>query len=482
MELLRDNWHWFVAAADLALALAASAHVVLYKRDARSAVSWVGVIWLTPLIGSLLYYLFGINRIRRRARRMRRRRGPARHAPRPGAVAPRALDGLSPAEWPHLESLGRLVGEVTGQALLPGNRVQMLRGGAAAYPAMLQAIQSATTSVGLSTYIFDNDTAGALFVTALRDAAARGVAVRVLVDGIGVHYSWPTILRTLRRAGVTAASFLPKLLPGSFAYANLCNHRKVLVVDGRVGFTGGMNIRAGHDASLRPRHPIQDTHFRLEGPAVTHLQTVFADDWEFASREPLHGDAWFPKLEPCGPTLARGVSSGPDDEIERMRLVYLGALNCARKSVRIMTPYFLPDPGLVAALNVAALRGVEVDILLPAQNNLRLVQWASTGLLPQVLEHGCRVWLVPPPFDHSKLMLVDAAWVLLGSANWDPRSLRLNFEFDVECYDTTLAAELESLVLDRRAAARRLTPDELNRRSLPLKLRDGVARLLTPYL
>lgn len=482
MDLLHENWHWFVAAADLVFGLAASAHVVLHKRDARSAVAWVGVIWLTPLLGSALYYLFGINRIHRRARRMRRRRGPARHAPRPGAAPPHGFAGLSSSERPHLESLARLVGEVTGHTLLPGNRVEMLRGGARAYPAMLQAIESATTSVGLSTYIFDNDAAGALFVAALRGAAARGVAVRVLVDGIGVHYSWPTILRTLRRAGVSAASFLPKMLPSYFAYANLCNHRKVLIVDGRIGFTGGMNIRAGHDARLASRHPIQDTHFRIEGPAVAHLQTVFADDWEFATREPLQGETWFPKLSECGPALARGVSSGPDDEIERMRLVYLGALNCARTSVRIMTPYFLPDPGLVAALNVAALRGVEVDLLLPARNNLRLVQWASTGLLPQVLEHGCRVWLVSPPFDHSKLMVVDGAWVLLGSANWDPRSLRLNFEFDVECYEAALAAELEALILERRAAARRLTLDELARRRLPLKLRDGVARLLTPYL
>src|SRR5262249_52682048 len=160
-----------------------------------------------------------------------------------------------------------------------------------------------------------------------------------------------------------------------------------------------------------------------------------ADDWAFTTGEVLRGERWFPRLEPAGEALARGIADGPDEDFERLRLTLLGAITCARSSVAIVTPYFLPDAALITTLNVAAMRGVEVDILVPAEGNLRVVQWAATAQLWQVLQRGCRVWLTPPPFDHTKLTVVDGTWVLLGSSNWDPRSLRLNFEFAPGCYD-----------------------------------------------
>ena len=227
-----------------------------------------------------------------------------------------------------------------------------------------------------------------------------------------------------------------------------------MVVDGRVGFTGGMNIREGCLLELHPRHPVRDLHFRVEGPAVTHLQEVLAEDWAFITGELLQGPRWFPPPEPAGSTLARGITDGPDEDFERLRMTLLGAITAARSSVIVVTPYFLPDATLVNTLNVAAMRGVQVDILLPAEGNLRVVQWASTAQLWQVLERGCRVWLTPPPFDHTKLMVVDGAWVLLGSSNWDPRSLRLNFEFDLECYDRGLGESLQRWLRDERLRQR----------------------------
>jgi cardiolipin synthase len=262
----------------------------------------------------------------------------------------------------------------------------------------------------------------------------------------------------------------------------LRNHRKTLVIDGRIGFIGGINLRAAHDLSVPSRYPVQDLHFRIDGPVVAQLQTVFVDDWSFCTGETLKGNHWFPKLKSPGRVLARGISSGPDDNNDKLRMTYLGALSCARTSVRIVTPYFLPDIGLISALNVTAMRGVQVDIILPEQNNLRFVQWASTAMLWQMLEHGCRIWLTPPPFDHTKLLLVDGVWTLLGSANWDPRSLRLNFEFDVECYDRELAASLENFVKSKLQKARPVTLADVNRRSLAVRLRDGIALLFTPYL
>ena len=215
---------------------------------------------------------------------------------------------------------------------------------------------------------------------------------------------------------------------------------------------------------------------------MAQLQSVFVDDWAFCTGELLQGQPWFSTVVPDGPVLARGISGGPDDDFETLRLTLLGAIACARSSVLVVTPYFLPDASLIAALNVAALRGVQVDIVLPAENDLALVKWASTALLWQVLERGCRVWLSPPPFDHTKLMLVDELWTLLGSANWDPRSLRLNFEFNVECYDRGLATSLTDLVRSKIRQSRPLNLADMDGRSLPIRLRDGVARLFSPYL
>jgi cardiolipin synthase A/B len=347
---------------------------------------------------------------------------------------------------------------------------------------MLRAIEEAQSSISLASYIFDNDRTGRRFADALAAAVARGVEVRVMIDDIGARYSFPSIVGPLRKQGVRVARFMPTLVPGWFAYSNLRSHRKILVADGRIGFTGGMNIRDGHDLSLSPAHPIRDHHFRIEGPVVAQLQEVFVDDWAFSTGEVLGGEKWFPDLKPAGTALARGIATGPDEDADKLRLTLEGALACAQSSVIIVTPYFLPEAPLIAALNIAALRGVEVDVILPEANNLTLVKWASTALLWQVLQRGCRIWLSPPPFDHTKLMLVDRGWTLLGSANWDPRSLRLNFEFDVECYDFELAENLHHWACEKRAQARQVTLADVDGRPLPIRLRDGIVRLFTPYL
>ncbi len=263
---------------------------------------------------------------------------------------------------------------------------------------------------------------------------------------------------------------------------NMRTHRKILVVDGRAGFTGGMNIRAGNCLKKHPRQPVQDIHFRVRGPVITRLQEAFADDWLFTTGEALRGDSWFPEPQACGTVLARGIADGPDEDFEKLLWTLLGALSIARRSVRIVTPYFLPDAAILSSLNLAAMRGVKVEILLPSENNLPVVQWASRAMWWQVLEHGCRIWLTQPPFDHSKLMIVDGCWALVGSANWDARSLRLNFEYNLECYDAALAGRLEALIESKRAGAREVTMKDVDSRGLPIRLRDGVARLLAPYL
>lgn len=478
---LHQAWPYVFVGLTFLLSLVASLHALLRKRDTRAVVLWVGLIWLLPIGGALLYWILGVNRIKRAAILLR---GDLDHFLAPSAVVPctpAAIETLAP-ESRHLRALAELVERVVMRPLVPGNRIELLRDGDEAFPAMLDAIRQARVSISLATYIFDRDELGLEFARELGKAVKRGVQARVLIDATGTRYSVPSILGPLRREGVRFARFLPTFPFWQLLSLNLRNHRKILVVDGRAGFTGGMNLRVGHWLAKAPRSPVKDLHFRLEGPVVAHLQEAFADDWLFTTREALRGEAWFPRLEPVGLTIARGIADGPDEDFEKLRWAMLGALSIARKSVRIATPYFLPDPTLIAALNLAAMRGVEVDILLPARSNLPFVQWASQAHWWQLLERGCRIWLSPPPFDHTKLFVVDDFWSLIGSTNWDPRSLRLNFEFNVECYDPQLARQLSEWFLERVRHSHQSSLREVDSRSLPVRIRDGLARVLTPYL
>ncbi len=463
-----------IAAAVFLVAVASAVHAVLQRREAGAVIAWVGLIFLLPLAGSVLYWLFGINRIRRRARALREG-----HAPSPLPRPSLAVDPKLNERWRGLLGSGDALSPF---AVSPGNRVTPLFDGDQAYAAMLEAIDGAQRGIALATYIFDTDRIGRLFAERLRAASERGVEVRVLIDGIGARYSRRSMLAHLRRLGVRSAAFLPVHLPRSFAVFNLRNHRKLLVVDGKTGFTGGMNIRQGHCRSDPGRHPIHDLHFRIDGPVVEQLQTVFAEDWAFATGEQLSGPAWEASGAAVGTALCRGLPDGPDEDFEVLQFTLLAALAEARERVTIITPYFLPDVGLLSALKTAALRGVQVDLMLPRRGNLRLVEWASNPLHTELVERGCRIWLTPPPFNHSKLMLVDGSWVLFGSGNWDPRSLRLNFEFNLECYDGALVRDLTAWATGLREQSQLLTLQEIRSRPLLLRLRDGAARLLTPYL
>jgi cardiolipin synthase len=470
-------WPHLATGFDILAALFASIHVLLHKRDTRAATLWIGVVWLIPIIGSACYLVLGVNRIRRRAVKLGVHKTYSRDVP--DDLGEPEHDGAE-----HLKHIARVVNRVVTQPLTAGNGIEPLVNGDEAFPAMLAAIESSKKSISLCTYIFDNDTSGTKFVAALEGAIRRGVAVRVLVDAAGIRYSWPPITRRLRAAKIPFAKFLPAsiLTPWRVATINLRNHRKVLIVDGKMAFTGGMNIRQGNVLTEKPAHAVQDLHFRVAGPVVEELQETFVNDWAFATEEVLDGEVWFPELGEAGNVIARVVPDGPDGDFENARLTLLAALAEAQTSVQVITPYFLPDTALVSALNLASLRGVRVDIILPSKNNLPYVQWASQALWWQVLERDCHIWLTPPPFDHSKLMIVDGHWVFLGSANWDTRSLRLNFELNIECYGRDFAREMRKVVEKKISGAREVTLAEADGRALPVKLRDATARLFSPYL
>ena len=332
---------------------------------------------------------------------------------------------------------------------------------------MLAAIESAKKSVSLSTYIFDNDASGQKFVAALARAVKRGVEVRVLIDAAGTRYSWPPITWQLRHAKIPFARFLPASLftPWRVATINLRNHRKSLIVDGH-----RLHRRHEHPPRQRPCRTTETSRCRIcisasKARSSRNCRRPSPTTGRSAARETLDGDLWFPELaKDSGNVIARVITDGPDGDFEKARWTLLAALAEAQTSVQIVTPYFLPDTALISALNLAALRGVRVDIILPAKNNLPFVHWASRAMWWQVLERGCHLWLTPPPFDHSKLMIVDGHWVLFGSANWDARSLRLNFELNVECYGRDFAQEWKRSSNKKFAAAREVTLAEADGR------------------
>jgi cardiolipin synthase len=377
----------------------------------------------------------------------------------------------------QLECLGRAL---SGRPLLPGNRLTVLHDGEATFPAMLAAIEEARESIWLSSYIFDPDRVGQAFVEALAHAVERGVRVRVLVDGVGELYALPRrITPRLRAAGVPAARFLPPRWLPPVSWMNLRNHRKVLTVDDRVAFTGGMNLSVRHCTGDGARHRATDVHFRLEGPVAAQLAEVVAEDWQFVTGEELPAPE---PSEPAGEADCRVLVDGPNEDLDRLKLLLVGAVATAKRRVAIMTPYFLPPRELIAALQAAALRGLEVDLLLPAQNNLPYVHWATRNMLWEVLQWGVRVHYQPPPFAHGKLFLVDGEYAVVGSANLDPRSLRLNFELVVETWDRETVSGLQAHFDGLLAHSRAVDLAEVDGRPWYERLRDASAWVFSPYL
>ncbi len=388
-----------VGGVHVMMAAAVTVHVLMTKRDVPAAIGWIGMAWLAPVLGTLLYVGFGINRVKRRARRLK---GPVRSV---GALVAGDLPSEDPAE-----RLKAAIGKITGQAMASGKAVEILKCGDQAYPQMLAAIDGAKFHIRLATYIFRTDDVGLQFIGALVRAHRRGVRIRVLIDGFGGGFVRSSAYHKLRRQGVPVSRFLHSTLPWKMPFLDLRLHKKSLVVDGESAFVGGLNIGAENLVAKQPKSPVRDTHFRLEGTIVRQIEQAFDDDWSFTTGEEAMGTVSSGQ-EPgsCG-LAARTIVAGPDQEVDQLILVLLSAINQARRSIRLATPYFLPDEQLITALQLAALRGVQVQIVLPAHNNHPLVGWGARTHIRPLLQSGCLVWQNPPPFDHSKLTTIDGEW------------------------------------------------------------------------
>jgi cardiolipin synthase A/B len=477
-----SGYYWLLIAVFLLFAWATALHALLNKRDPRAALSWIALCILFPPLGALLYILFGVNRVRTQGRRLG---GPLTLLLHVGGERTEEREGpaMLPSVVPRaFQPIAKLSDRITLRALLGGNRVEPLINGEEAFPAMLAAIGNARQSVYLSTYIMETNGTGRGFIAALRAAVGRGVDVRVILDGVGEYYSFPRAGTLLKRAKVPVARFFPPtLLPPSF-FINLRNHRKIMVVDGCEGYTGGMNIGDRHlaaDPSKADR--VEDLHFRIVGPVVAQMEQTFLADWHFCTgrEDPLPNCCG---ASHAGEAFCRVVADGPNDDIDRLAMILVGAAAAAHERIFIMTPYFLPSRELVGALQSAALRGVAVHILLPAKNNLPYVKWASDNMLWELLKHGVRIAYQPPPFVHTKMFLVDDVYSIVGSANIDPRSLRLNFEMVLEIFDPAVNQALRARFVQALARSRETTMAEMDGRSLSVRIRDSLCWLFTPYL
>ncbi|GAB6887296.1 cardiolipin synthase [Desulfothermus okinawensis JCM 13304] len=439
---------------------------------------------MLPPIGPILYFLFGINRVKLKAKKIRWFWPDVINT---NLEFPHHKQNTSNSSCrffvipPDFHQIAKISDSISKYPLLSDNNIEILYNGDDAYPSMIYQIKQAKESIFFQTYIFERKMIGKQFVEALKEAKDKGVDVRVIVDGIGEWYSVPIIGPYLRKHDIPFTRFLPPRIYPFSPLINLRNHRKILVIDGKVAFTGGINIRDKHVLSqYKKKNKIQDVHFKLTGPIVTQLEEIFIHDWFFCTGEKIKKKRLPP--EPKGEAICRCITVGPDDDLNSLTILLVGAISLAKEYIYIMTPYFLPNREIIGALQSAALRGVDVRIILPEKNNIPYVHWATRNMLWELLMYGVKVYFQPPPFCHSKIFVLDGFYSLIGSANLDYRSLRLNFELVVETFCKKLATRLTDHINKTMEKSREVTLHEVDSRPFWEKLRDSICWLFTPYL
>lgn len=480
-----------VGLGHLVLGLLLTYDILMHKHRPVSAVLWLGMVWLFPYAGVLLYLTFGKDRIHRstRAREAAEalvaqramahptaerllsssERNEARYAGHPAERILRATDRVCRSTW-----------------LVPGNRVTLLVDGDEYYPELLAAIDGARDSVHLQTFIYARDEFGWELLDRLKAKAREGVTVRLLYDRFGSSEAFFTrMFKAAGEAGVHARSISQaNPLKGRFQI-NLRNHRKVVVIDGRTAFVGGINIGNENLSGYTNGAPIRDYHTLVEGPAVADLQLQFLKDWYYATREPLSSmlqSAMFPRLPDDGPALVKVLHGGPVRLGGSLDDAYFTAITAAEHTLRITTPYFVPDEPIVEAIRSAALKGVAVDLVVPHKNNHWYTGAAARSLYGLLLEVGVRIHERRPPFMHAKALVVDDHVSIIGSANLDYRSLHLNFETNMQVADSAFTSALSQQIdreIDRSVL---VTQEEHESRPVSRRLVQNFCFLFQPLL
>lgn len=450
--------------------------VLLRRKEPAATTAWIFAILLMPFIGAVAFLAFGNDRMAKQAIARKDRKRKVRTA------LPRIMvDTGSPIDIKGQLQLYKLLENVNQLPVLMGNHVEVFQDMNQNYSRQLEAIESARHHIHIEYYIFQPDTIGHRFQTALIAAARRGVEVRFLYDAVGSMGLTRSFLRNMRDEGIEVAPFIPFNLLARRWIFNFRNHRKILVVDGHFGFLGGANIGEeylGHGAA----GDWADTHLALTGPAVNHLQRVFAEDWAFASGNQLTRSEYYPRLPQTGSVIAQIVAGGPDQPVPVYKQLYFSAVTNAVEKVRITTPYFVPTEATLLALTAAARRGVDVRVLVPNQSTHTFVKLASESYYEDLLEAGVKIYEFDRGFLHSKIVTVDSRWSVAGTANFDNRSMVLNFEIGIALYDVSLTLQLDKAFDENLKHSTQINLEQWKQRSLVKRVIQSLARLFSSIL
>lgn len=454
-----------------------SVEAVMETRTPQGAVAWATTLNLFPYLAVPAYWVFGhtefesygvirdLNRekfipIREQVASSLQRQGLAREPSHP---------------------LGKMLESLSDLGPTSGNTTTLLVNGRETYRSMHEAIENAKHYILFQTYILRDDPTASKFKDQLIEKANQGVKIHVLYDEIGSLKLDEDFIREMLAAGIEVTPFTTNLRDGRKYQLNFRNHRKILVVDGKVGFTGGLNIGGEYLGKDETLTPWRDTHIRVSGPAATVLQLPFAEDWYWATGNVLEDIDWeaSPSSE-GGDATVICIPTGPADPLETCSLFFLAAINSAQERLWIATPYFVPDVQILSALKLAVLRGVDVRLIVPDLNDSTLVEYSSYSYLDEVKEAGIRTYRYQKGFLHQKTMVIDQNIGVVGSANMDNRSFRLNFEIILSVHDQAFAAEMERMFLQDFADSNELGSADLKNKPFHFRLLSRISRLLAP--
>ncbi|MDR1784792.1 MAG: phospholipase D-like domain-containing protein [Endomicrobium sp.] len=472
---------FFAAIIYISLSVGASIHILLHKDDVKSSIGWIGLVFLSPFIGTILYIFLGINRVKRKGARLKKKS--STHTKYSIQTIRNVFKNL-PKNYKQFLNFGY---NVYPQNFVFGNSIVPLQNGVEAYPEMIKTIQNAKKEVLISSYIFDYDSETVKFIEAFKKAIKNGAAVKILVDGIGTlkffHRSIEKKLAQIK--GLEYGVFLPPQIPVTMPFVNLRNHRKTLIIDGETAFFGGMNLSKGNVLIDNLKKGILDITFKIKGPVIQQISDIFEDDWEFVTGKKFQSISKSKTSHNRNTefelTPARLIPDGPDNKNDIIELIVHGAINAAIKKILITTPYFLPENNILTALEMASMKGVNVEIVIPDKSDYTFINWAVEPNFLRLIESGVKIYRTPPPFDHSKIFLIDNEWVFIGSANWDVRSFKLHFESNMEIFSKDLAKELSDIIKTKKEKAKLTTAQECIDMPLLKRIRNNAYRLLTPY-
>ena len=451
--------------------------VLSENRNPVKSMAWVLVLVLLPVVGLVIYLIFGRSLkgmvlISRSTLRELRRMNDF-------SYSAQAAEGFTEES----RQLISLVNKLVGPHLFTGNEVKVFTGGADKFESLKRDIASATDHIHLQYFIIENDEVGADLLALLMEKARQGVQVRVLYDYVGSFYMRPSVLKRMREAGIEVHPFLELSLTQFAFRVNWRNHRKIVVIDGRVGYLGGMNIADRYVNGDKHWRAWRDTHLRVEGEAVMALQYTFAIDWNFTTRKLLNSPSMRFQGTPASSGLAmQMMASGPTNRWNNISIVFFKAITLAKHRVFVQTPYFLPSDALLKALESAALSGVDVRLMIPRRLDSEMLRLATGSYIKECLLSGIRVYMYEPTVMHAKVLIVDDEFVTTGSTNFDFRSFEHNFEFNTLIYSKELNAKMREVFEDDMQQCTRLSMGKWKQRPLVQKALESVIRLISPIL